>query len=161
MAGDELTCWAGTSKLSNAFHALHDELIVVELTSVGVQSSFSAWCQLHYGDMYAVVHFCCCAPPFSVFCCPRLSLRLHSLLTSMVSPPTYGSQCTPSPARASFVGVLSGSLHRSMRICFAFFSARWNEWRRGASSAEVQEGGLCGDPAGHQVCTFCWPFRRC
>jgi len=66
-------------------------MIVVELTCVGVQSSFSAWCQLHYGDMYAVVHFCCCAPPFSVFCCPRLSLRLHSLLTSMVSPPTYGS----------------------------------------------------------------------
>ena len=46
----------------------------------------------------------------------RLSLRLHSLLTSMVSPLTYGSQYTPSLARASFVGVLPESLHRFMRI---------------------------------------------
>jgi len=61
--------------------------------------------------MNAVVHFCYCAPLFSVFCCPRLSLRLHSLLTGMVSPPTYGSQCTPSLARASFAGVLSEALH--------------------------------------------------
>jgi len=68
MAGDELTCWAGT-KLENQkfkvkycqsdivssqfrqieklqivkhFHARHDELIMIELTCVGVQTSFSA-----------------------------------------------------------------------------------------------------------------------
>ena len=33
-------------------------------------------------------------------------------------PPTYGSQCIPSLARASFTGVLSESLHRFMLICF-------------------------------------------
>jgi len=140
MAGDQLTCWAGTKnqtfkvkycesdkvstrfrqieklQIVKYFHARHDELIVVELTCVGVQSSLSAWCQLHHGDMYAIVHFVCCAPPFSLFCCPCLSMRLHSLLTGMVSSQTYGSQCTPSLARASFTGVLSESLHRFMRI---------------------------------------------
>ena len=44
-------------KIVKLFHARHDELIVVELTCVGVQTSFLAWCQLHYGDMYVVVHF--------------------------------------------------------------------------------------------------------
>jgi len=68
--------------------------------------------------MCAVVEFFCCAPPFLLFCCPRPSLRLHSLLTSMASPPTYGSQCTPSLARASCIRVLSESLHCFMRICF-------------------------------------------
>jgi len=74
--------------------------------------------QLHYGDMCAVVEVFCSAPPFSLCCCPRPILRLHSLLTVMASPPTYGSQCTPSLARASCIGVLSESLHCFMRIRF-------------------------------------------
>ena len=45
-----------------------------------------------------------CATVFSI-CCPRLSLRLHSLLTGMVSPPTYGSQCTPSLAYRGLIWV--------------------------------------------------------
>ena len=54
-------------KLSNTFHAQHDELIVVELTCVGVQSSFSAWCQLHYGDIYAVFIFVAVRHRFQCF----------------------------------------------------------------------------------------------
>ena len=66
--------------MSNTFHARHDELIVVELTGVGVQSLFLAWCQLHYGDMYA--QFCWTSASIagivfflllSLFCCSTLS----------------------------------------------------------------------------------------